>query len=128
MLALFSAVLVFRLRPRGFASHGRREHLAPLRGEEPGARTQGRVTYQLRRLRWHGLLERRPGSHRSEVTSRGLRGAWFVPRSEAGVLRPGRAEVSEGPALPDSQPRGAADQFEAAMDQYVARAKLTQET
>jgi hypothetical protein len=31
-------------------------------------------------------------------------------------------------ALPDSQLRRAADQFAAAMDQYVARAKLTQET
>jgi hypothetical protein len=29
---------------------------------------------------------------------------------------------------PDAQLRHAADQFEAAMDQYVNRAKLTQET
>ena len=128
VLALFSALLVFRLLPRGFANHELREHLAPLLGEEPGALTQGRMTYQLRRLRLHGLIVRRPGSHRYEVTSRGLRIALFFTRSYARVLRPGLAELSEMAAPPDSQLRRAADQFEAAMDQYVARAKLTQET
>jgi hypothetical protein len=128
VLALFSALLVFRLLPRGFANHELREHLAPLLGEEPGALTQGRMTYQLRRLRLHGLIVRRPGSHRYEVTSYGLRIALFFTRSYARVLRPGLAELSEPAALPDSQLRRAADQFEAAMDQYVARAKLTQQT
>src|SRR5262245_3338735 len=128
VLALFSALLVFRLLPRGFANHELREHLAPLLGAAPGALTQGRMTYQLRRLRLHGLIVRRPGSHRYEVTSRGLRIALFFTRSYARVLRPGLAELSEMPTLPDSQLRRAADQFEAAMDQYVARAKLTQET
>src|SRR5262249_11482135 len=128
VLALFSALLVFRLLPRGFANHELREHLAPLLGEDPGALTQGRMTYQLRRLRLHGLIVRRPGSHRYEVTSRGLRIALFFTRSYARILRPGLAELTEEAALPDSQLRRAADQFEAAMDQYVARAKLAQET
>jgi len=128
VLALFSALLVFRLLPRGFANHELREHLAPLLGEDPGALTQGRMTYQLRRLRLHGLIVRRPGTHRYEVTGRGLRIALFFTRSYARILRPGLAELSEVAALPDSQLRRAADQFAAAMDQYVARAKLTQET
>jgi len=128
VLALFSALLVFRLLPRGFANHELREHLAPLLGEHSGALTQGRMTYQLRRLRLHGLIVRRPGSHRYEVTSRGLRIALFFTRSYARILRPGLAELSEEAALPDCQLRRAADQFEAAMDRYVARAKLTQET
>src|SRR5262249_17196417 len=42
VLALFSALLVFRLLPRGFANHELRKHLAPLLGEDPGALTQGR--------------------------------------------------------------------------------------
>ena len=128
VLALFSALLVFRLLPRGFANHELREHLAPLLGEEPSALTQGRMTYQLRRLRLHGLIVRRPGSHRYEVTRRGLRIALFFTRSYARVMRPGLTELSEMAVPPDSQLRRAADQFEAAMDRYVARAKLTQET
>ncbi len=127
VLALFSALLVFRLLPRGFANHELREHLAPLLGQDPSALTQGRMTYQLRRLRLHRLIVRRPGSHRYEVTSRGLRVALFFTRSYARVLRPGLAELSEMPGRPDSQLRRAADQFEAAMDQYMARAKLTQQ-
>src|SRR4029079_19349874 len=124
--ALFSALLVFRLLPRGFANHELREHLAPLLGEKPSALTQGRMTYQLRRLRLHGLIARRPASHRYEVTARGLRVALFFTRSYARILRPGLAELAEEAALPDARLRHAADQFEAAMDQHVARAKLTQ--
>ena len=80
VLALFSALLVFRLLPHGFANRELREHLASLLGEQPSALTQGRMTYQLRRLRLHGLIVRRPGTHRYDVTSRGLRIALFFTR------------------------------------------------
>src|SRR5215467_7288489 len=123
VLALFSALLVFRLLPRGFANHELREHLAPLLGEAPSALTQGRMTYQLRRLRLHGLIARRPGSHRYEVTSRGLRIALFFTRSYARIVRRGLTELSELASVADTPLRRAADRFEAALDQYVARAR-----
>ena len=128
VLALFSALLVFRLLPRGFANHELRQHLAPLLGKEPTELTQGRMTYQLRRLRLHGFIVRLPGTHRYEVTQRGLRIALFFTRSYARVLRPGMAELTDMKLPPDTQLRHAAAQFEAAMDQYVTRAKLTQQT
>ena len=53
--ALLSVLLVLRLLPRGFRSADLREHLAPLLGVDPSEWTQGRLTYQLRRLRLHGL-------------------------------------------------------------------------
>src|SRR5262249_23579232 len=62
VLALFSALLVFRLLPRGFANRELREHLAPLLGKDPSELTQGRMTYQLRRLRLHGLIVRLPAT------------------------------------------------------------------
>jgi len=128
VLALFSALLVFRLLPRGFANHELRQHLAPLLGKEPTELTQGRMTYQLRRLRLHGFIVRLPGTHRYEVTQRGWRIALFFTRSYARVLRPGMAELTDMKLPPDTQLRHAAAQFEAAMDQYVTRAKLTQQT
>ena len=128
VLALLSALLVFRLLPRGFANHELREHLAPLLGKDPSEMTQGRMTYQLRRLRLHGLIVRQPRSHRYEVTQRGFRIALFFTRSYARLLRPGIAELLDPAARPDSRLRRAADQLEAAMDEYVARAKLTQRT
>jgi len=124
VLALFSALLVFRLLPRGFSHRELREHLAPLLGVQPGELTQGRMTYQLRRLRLHGLIERRPQSHRYEVTQSGFRIALFFSRSYARIVRPGMAELSDpGPA--DAPLRQAAEQYEAAIDRYVAQAKLT---
>jgi hypothetical protein len=126
VLAVLSALLVFRLLPRGFANRELREHLAPLLGQDPSELTQGRMTYQLRRLRLHGLIVRQPRSHRYEVTQRGFRIALFFTRSYARLLRPGTAELSEAAAGQDSQLRRAVDQLEAAMDDYVARAKLTQ--
>jgi len=108
-------LLVFRLLPRGFANRELREQWAPLRGKDPSERTQGRMTYQLRRLRLHGLIVRLPGSHRYEVTQRGLRIALFFSRSYAWVVRPGLAELSDTAATSDTPLRGAAEQFEAAM-------------
>ena len=128
VLALLSALLVFRLLPRGFCDRELREHLAPLLGEDPSALTQGRMTYQLRRLRLHGLIVRQVGTHRYAVTDQGLRVALFFTRSYARVLRPGMAELTDMKLPPDTQLRHAAAQFEAAMDQYVTRAKLTQQT
>src|SRR5262249_8704682 len=93
VLALLSALLVFRLLPRGFWNSDLKEHLAPLLGEAPSALPQGRMTYQLRRLRLHGLIERQAGTHRYAVTDQGLRIALFFTRSYARLLRPGLAEV-----------------------------------
>ena len=93
VLALLSALLVFRLIPRGFCNRELREHLAPLLGEDPSALSQGRMTYQLRRLRLHGLIVRQAGTHRYGVTDQGLRVALFFTRSYTRVLRPGLSEV-----------------------------------
>jgi hypothetical protein len=128
VLALFSALLVFRLLPRGFANHELREHLAPLLGKHPNELTQGRMTYQLRRLRLHGLIVRQPASHRYEVTARGWRVALFFTRSYARVVRPGMAELFDPAPTAAAPLRRAADQFEAAINAFVARAKLTPQT
>ena len=125
VLTLLSALLVFRLLPRGFCNRELREHWAPLLGEDASALTQGRMTYQLRRLRLHGLIVRQAGTHRYEVTDHGLRIALFFTRSYARVLRPGLSQVTMAD-LPDNPPlRRAFDHLECAMDQYVAQAKLT---
>jgi len=128
VLALLSALLVFRLLPRGFSNRELREHLAPLLGEEPGALTQGRMTYQLRRLRLHGLIVRRAGTHRYGVTDQGLRIALFFTRSYARVVRPGLSVVTAADLPEDPPLRRAFTQLECAMDQYVAQAKLTSES
>jgi hypothetical protein len=50
VLALLSALVVFRLLPQGFSNACLRAHLAPLLGLELSALTPGRMTYDLTRL------------------------------------------------------------------------------
>src|SRR4029450_10415900 len=71
--ALLSALLVFRLLPRGFSNRDLRDHWAPLLGKAPAELTPGQMTYHLRRLRLHGIIERIPAAHRYRVTRRGGR-------------------------------------------------------
>ena len=66
-----SALLVFRLLPRGFSNRDLRDHWAALLGKGPDDMTPGQMTYHLRRLRLHGLIERIPGTHRYQVTRLG---------------------------------------------------------
>jgi hypothetical protein len=128
VLALLSALLVFRLLPRGFCNRELREHWAPLLGEQPSALTPGRMTYQLRRLRLHGLIVRQAGTHRYGVTAKGLRVALFFTRGYARVMRPGLSQVMAAD-MPDDPPvRRAIAHLESAMDHYVAQAKLTSES
>jgi len=91
-MALLSALVLFRLLPRGFNNAQLRDHLAPLMGlEETNQLTRGQVTYDLRRLRLHGLIERVPRSHRYLVTDFGHRAAVFLSRAHIRLLRAGLA-------------------------------------
>jgi hypothetical protein len=122
--AWLSGLVLFRLLPEGFRNADLREHLAALLGDSPSTMTQGRMTYHLRRLRLHGLIERVGSTHRYRVTDDGFRLALFFTRAYARIMRPGLSQVmSEAPAG-DSTLRRQFDQLEAAMDKWVERAKL----
>ena len=71
VLALFAALLCFHLLPRGFSNRDLREHFALLLGKDPSQITPGQMTYQLRRLRLHGVILRQPRSHRYLLTDFG---------------------------------------------------------
>src|SRR5262249_7546248 len=75
--ALLTALLVFRLLPGVFSARDLRDPWAPLLGKPPAAMTPGQMTYQLRRLRRHGLIERIPATHRYRVPGQAGRAALF---------------------------------------------------
>jgi hypothetical protein len=54
----------------------------------------GRITYDLRRLRLHGLIERIPRTHRYRITAKGLRTAVFYNSLYNRSLRTGLAIIS----------------------------------
>jgi DNA-binding PadR family transcriptional regulator len=86
--------------------------------------TSGQITYELRRLRAHGLIERIPRTYRYAITSGGIRQALFLTRLTQRFLIPGMAQVT-GPSPPaDSRLRTAARAYEAAIDHLARDAGL----
>jgi hypothetical protein len=88
-----------RVAANGFTNRDLPTHLAPLLGRRYGDMTSGQITYGLRRLRVHGLIERIPRTHRYQVTDSGLRHALFLTRLHARFLRPGLGELIGQPPV-----------------------------
>jgi hypothetical protein len=122
--ALFSALLVFRLLPRGFSNRELRDHWAPLVGKTSQSITPGQMTYHLRRLRLHGLIERMPKSHRYRVTKQGWRTILFSTRCYNRLLRPGLAQVLPEEAVPETILRRRFDQLDEAIEKLLIDSKL----
>ena len=90
----------------------------------PATMTPGRMTYQLRRLRLHGLIERQEGTHRYIVTDFGLRVSLFFTRGYAPSCARGCPWSWRRPGRDPPDLRRAFAQLEAAMDRHVAEAKM----
>jgi len=108
----------------GFHPSGDASLLAQLLGLDPAHYPVGRMTYDLRRLRLHGLIHRIPKSHRYEVTPPGLRIALFFSRIYARLLRPKLAQI-----MPVGPPRGsplraAFDRLQTEIDRCCEEEKL----
>ena len=95
----------------GFTNKDLRQQLAVLLGKRSDDLSAGRMSYELRRLRLHGLIERVPKTHRYRLTDEGLRTAMFYTRVYSRILRPAMAPVV--PSEPTSSPK-ALQQFHAA--------------
>ncbi len=123
-VSLLAVLCVFRLLPNGFTNADLRRHLAPLLGKDPGHMTSGQITYDLRRLRLHGLIERIPHTFRYRVTRTGLRSATFLTRVHDRVLRTGLAEITD-PSPPAPTALRAADRaYQDAIDDLTRKAGL----
>jgi hypothetical protein len=113
--ALLAALIVFRLLPNGFANRDLRAHVAPLLGRNAESMTPGQMTYDLRRLRLHGLIERIPHTHRYRPTDQGFRTAVFLSHAQRS-LRHGLADTTD----PNSPLRAALDRAATQAD-HIAR-------
>jgi hypothetical protein len=122
--ALLAALCAFRLLPHGFTHRDLRTCLAPLPGLTPEAMTSGQITYDLRRLRIHGLIQRIPHSFRYQVTPAGLRQARFLTRLTQRLLIPGLSQLTDpSPPLPTPL-RAAARAYDTAIDELTRQAML----
>jgi hypothetical protein len=123
--ALLQALLIFRLLPGGFLNRDLRSQLTDLLGRPPDEQiTAGQMTYDLRRLRAHGLIKRISGSHRYRVTDTGLHHAMLLTHVHTRVLQPGLAQLLD-PAPPRPTPlRSAARAYQNALDQLTGETEL----
>jgi hypothetical protein len=122
--ALFAVLVVFSFQLRGFNNREMRVLLAQLLGLDPANYPIGRMTYDLRRLRLHGIIERIPHSHRYQLSPDGLRIALFFSRAYARLLRPKLAEIIPRPEPIPSALRIAFDRLNSAIDTSCEEARL----
>lgn len=122
--ALWHALVVFDLLPAGFSNGQLRLRLAPLLGMQAEELTPGKMTYHLRRLRLHGLIERIPHSHRYRLTSFGLRVALFFTRAYDHLLRPGLGTILPALSRSSSSLRRAFDRIEQEVNAYVQNVRI----
>ena len=120
---LLAALVTLRLLHNGFSNADMRGILAPYLGLPPSEMTQGRMSYHLRRLRLHGMIERVPHTNRYLVTDFGLSAAMFLSRAHSRFVLGGLADAV-GATGPSPPLRRALQAVSAELDRLAARSGL----
>jgi hypothetical protein len=103
----------------GFTNHSLRGLVAGLLGHDY---TTGQMTYDLRRLRLHGLIERIPHTNTYTLTPDGTRVAVFFRKVHERVLRP-LLDAPDQPPAP-IELRQAMATIDRTINDYVTNARL----
>lgn len=121
VMALMQGLCLFALPANGFRHRELRHCVAQLLGIDEDHYGANQMTYDLRRLRAHGLIERLPGTHRYRITDTGLTVALFYSRFYARALRPAFSLVRDPDLAP---PRSALGRVQRSLDNYLQELKL----
>ena len=111
---------LFALSPTGFRHRDVRLHIAQLLGYDTDHYAAGQMTYDLRRLRLHGLIDRVPHSHRYRITSLGARIAVLYVRVYARAFRP----AASLPAFGTHRGPKTLERLDAALTQFLQEVRL----
>ena len=117
--ALLTVLVLFSLQPEGFRHRQLRPLLAQLLAISESEISPGRMSYDLRRLRLHGLIERIPKTQRYRLTTFGLKTALFYSRTYQRLLRRGLSELHDPRISPSSKLAHAFANFQETLDAYV---------
>ncbi len=91
--ALLTALPMFTLQTNGFRNRDLRLLITQLRGLDPDTVTAGQMTYDLRRLKSHCLIQKIPHSNRYQVTDQGLSDSMFLSAVHDRLLPTGLADL-----------------------------------
>jgi hypothetical protein len=120
VLALMQTLCLFALHPRGFRHRDVRAHVAQLLGRAPEDYGAHAMTYDLRRLRLHALIERVPRTHRYRITDTGARLAVLYLRIYARGFRP----VASLPTTGTRRGPQALERLDAALTKFLQEVRL----
>ena len=123
--ALLHALLLFPNLIHGFTNRDVRTQIAPLLGRAAADIKPGAISYDLRRLREHGLIERIPHSQRYLPTELGYHAALLFTHAHDHLLRTGLAELASTGPQPPPPLRQAASAFRNAFTDLTQRSHLT---
>lgn len=125
VMALMQAIQMFCLLPEGFSNSMLREKIAPMMGLSPEQYSQGKMSYDLRRLKLHGLIERIPYTHRYQITQQGTRISIFYSKIYSRVIRGGLSQLFDGFEGCSRTLLSGINQVERGIDELVGRAKIS---
>lgn len=117
--ALLLVLVMFCLQPEGFRNRQLRPLLAQLLGIAESQLRPGRMSYDLRRLRLHGIIERIPKTQRYRLSDFGLKTALFYSRLYQRLLRPGLAQLCDLKTTGSAPLAQAFAKFQQALDLYT---------
>ncbi len=125
VMGLMQVLCLFLALPEGFRIATMREWMAQALGVGTEGYSRGRMTYDLRRLRLHGLIERIPRSHRYRVTNLGVRVSLFFTKIHGRILRPGLSQLFNGCPKAHNRPiTTAMNKLDQALNTLFDQAKL----
>ncbi len=117
-MALAGALCLVVHAVTGFTNQSLRGHVAGLLARDYSA---SQMSYDLRRLRLHGLIEREPGTNNYRLTSEGIRVAVFYTKLYSRLLHP-LLEADTPPA--PLELRRALGTIDHVLDDYISGARL----
>lgn len=100
IMATFAALARFAFIPGELTNRSLRTIVAQLMAVSPEQYSSSQMTYDLRRLRLNGIIERISGTHRYQLTSFGRKVVFFFTLLDERIFRPGLAAIVS--TLPDS--------------------------
>lgn len=122
VLALMQTLCRFTLDPDRLRHNTLRPAVAELLGIPSEKYSQGMMTYDLRRLRLQGIIERIAGSHRYRLTELGTKACQFYTRLYARVIRPGLSVDGTGDSTTSSN--RIIQNFDRALGQLLEQARF----
>jgi hypothetical protein len=123
VMALWAALVYHAHRPDTFRNKPFRQTVAQLWGVSADEYTSAQASYDLRRLRLKGVIERIPHTHTYQLTELGLKVATFLTKLYERLFRPGLASVLPDQSFPSDLAR-ALDTVRRVVDEWARKASF----